>query len=94
LEETGHSLNGEFITLGEVTQPRGARLSGQSKGTGTRPRFRATSEMEWPPRSGRQQSFPEIDRRVVWSGRRASEDTRRTGCPRPLTAYPRSLRLG
>jgi predicted NUDIX family NTP pyrophosphohydrolase len=32
------------------------------------PIFRATrSEMEWPPRSGQRQSFPEIDR-ASWFG--------------------------
>jgi len=63
-EETGHELAGEFVPLSEVRQTGGkivmawaieAEIDADAVASN---RF----EMEWPPRSGRKQSFPEIDR--------------------------------
>lgn len=63
-EETGLVFSGPLIDLGEITQASGKRVRG----------FAAEAEfdvsrmvsnrfdMEWPPKSGRRQSFPEIDR--------------------------------
>jgi predicted NUDIX family NTP pyrophosphohydrolase len=66
-EELGVGIAGEFLALTPVRQAGGktvqawavradfdpARLSSQ------------TLEMEWPPRSGRRQTFPEVDR-AAW----------------------------
>jgi predicted NUDIX family NTP pyrophosphohydrolase len=63
-EEVGITVDGAFIDLGEVVQPgrkvvRAFALEGDIDVT------RLTSnmfEIEWPPKSGRRQSFPEVDR--------------------------------
>ena len=54
----------ELRRLGEVHQKNGKVVRpGRSRATSTRRRLRSnTFEMEWPPRSGRRQEFPEIDR--------------------------------
>jgi predicted NUDIX family NTP pyrophosphohydrolase len=63
-EETGHHPSREFISLGDAKQPGGKVVqvwavqedwdAGQLRSN--------TFKMEWPPRSGRRQSFPELDR--------------------------------
>jgi predicted NUDIX family NTP pyrophosphohydrolase len=63
-EETGHRINGDFIALTPVKQKGGKLIkawavegdidAGDIKSN--------TFEMEWPPRSGKKQSFPEVDR--------------------------------
>ena len=63
-EETGVALAGPLIPLGEIRQRAGKTViafateidvdAGQIESN--------TFEIEWPPRSGRRQTFPEIDR--------------------------------
>ena len=69
LEETGHEVpEGPLVDLGEIRQKsrEGRPGVGGARATSTRPSAVSnTYEMEWPPRSGRMQSFPEIDR-VEW----------------------------
>jgi predicted NUDIX family NTP pyrophosphohydrolase len=66
-EETGVTLNGEFVALAPVRQPSGkivhpfAVAGDLDVASIASNRF----ELEWPPRSGRMQSFPEIDR-AAW----------------------------
>jgi predicted NUDIX family NTP pyrophosphohydrolase len=64
LEETGHSPDGEFLSLGEAKQPGGKTVHVWAvEGDWDAASLRSNMfEMEWPPRSGRRQSFPEIDR--------------------------------
>jgi predicted NUDIX family NTP pyrophosphohydrolase len=55
---------GPLLALGEVSQPSGKRLTlwaleADLDVEAVRP---GTFELEWPPRSGRTQQFPEIDR--------------------------------
>jgi predicted NUDIX family NTP pyrophosphohydrolase len=66
-EETGHTPAGPFIALGEVRQAGGKHvLAWAVEGAFDPAQLRCnTFEMEWPPRSGRLRSFPEIDR-VGW----------------------------
>jgi predicted NUDIX family NTP pyrophosphohydrolase len=66
-EETGHVPSGELLPLGEVRQKGGKRvLAWACAGDFDPQELRCnTFEMEWPPRSGRVRSFPEIDR-VGW----------------------------
>jgi predicted NUDIX family NTP pyrophosphohydrolase len=66
-EETGHAPEGDFIPLGEVRQAGGKRVHAWAiEGTFDPDQLRSnTFEMEWPPRSGRMQAFPELDR-VGW----------------------------
>jgi predicted NUDIX family NTP pyrophosphohydrolase len=67
-EETGHDLpDGPLVELGEIRQKSGKLVLGWAV-TGDLDPSTAVSntyDVEWPPRSGRIQSFPEIDR-VEW----------------------------
>lgn len=76
-EETGLALDPAtpLVELGEVRLKSGKRITGY----GAEGDFDVdtlvsnTFEVEWPPRSGKQQAFPEVDR-AVW----ASPDVART----------------
>ncbi len=63
-EETGFPAEGDFIPLGEVKQRSGKMVHAWAFETD----FDAgmlrsnTFEMEWPPKSGAMQAFPEVDR--------------------------------
>jgi predicted NUDIX family NTP pyrophosphohydrolase len=63
-EETGHRPAGTVVPLGELVQP-GRKvvtawgLAGDFDVAGLKSN---TFEMEWPPRSGKRASFPEVDR--------------------------------
>ena len=75
-EELGHPApGGEAVPLGEVRQRGGKRVVAFALESDFDPAALdpGTFEMEWPPRSGRRQRFPEIDR-VAWLG---LEDARR-----------------
>jgi predicted NUDIX family NTP pyrophosphohydrolase len=66
-EETGFPVTGEFLPLGAVVQRGGKHveawgIEGDCDPAKLKPFM---FEMEWPPRSGRMASFPEIDR-VAW----------------------------
>jgi predicted NUDIX family NTP pyrophosphohydrolase len=69
-EETGHPApEGPLVDLGEVRQKSGKVVLGWAA-EGDLDASAAVSntyDMEWPPRSGRTRSFPEIDR-VEWFG--------------------------
>ena len=63
-EETGFMPEGPFIRLAPVRQPGGKTIHAWMVEADWDP-ARLTSDMfsmEWPPRSGRMQSFPEVDR--------------------------------
>jgi predicted NUDIX family NTP pyrophosphohydrolase len=75
MEEVGVAVDGAFIDLGEVVQTgrkvvRAFALAGDVDVTRLASN---TFEMEWPPKSGRRQSFPEVDR-AEWF---APDDARR-----------------
>lgn len=64
MEETGVALAGPLQPLGEVRQRGGKRviafaIEGDLEVHGIKSN---TFEIEWPPRSGKMQAFPEIDR--------------------------------
>jgi predicted NUDIX family NTP pyrophosphohydrolase len=63
-EETGHHPEGDAIALGDARQPSGKIVHVWAvEGTANPADLKSnTFEMEWPPRSGRRQTFPEIDR--------------------------------
>jgi predicted NUDIX family NTP pyrophosphohydrolase len=67
-EELGHAApDGPLIDLGEIRQRGGKRVvafavEGDFDPAQLRP---GTFDLEWPPRSGRRQAFPEVDR-VAW----------------------------
>ena len=58
---------GPFLPLGEVRQKAGKRVTAWAARAEFDPAAlaSATFEMEWPPRSGRRQAFPEVDR-AAW----------------------------
>ena len=66
-EETGAQPHGEFLPLGEVTQAGGKRVSAWAVEGDFDPAALVsnTFETEWPPRSGRKRTFPEVDR-AAW----------------------------
>jgi predicted NUDIX family NTP pyrophosphohydrolase len=63
-EETGLEINGEFLPLGKIKQPSGKVVTAWAvEGDCSPAAIRSnTFSMEWPPKSGRQQEFPEVDR--------------------------------
>jgi predicted NUDIX family NTP pyrophosphohydrolase len=63
-EETGVTLDGDFTLLGEVKQKGGKVVIAFAQERDIDPAtiVSNTFEIEWPPRSGRPQTFPEIDR--------------------------------
>jgi predicted NUDIX family NTP pyrophosphohydrolase len=66
-EETGYHPHGETITLGNAKQPGGkiVHVWAVQDDWDTAGLQSNMFEMEWPPRSRRRQSFPEIDR-AAW----------------------------
>ena len=63
-EETGFQASGEFVPLTPRKQPSGKIITawafeGDCDASAVKSN---TFLMEWPPRSGRQQEFPEVDR--------------------------------
>ncbi|WP_428330989.1 NUDIX domain-containing protein [Mucilaginibacter sp.] len=63
-EETGQPVNGEFIKLDAVTLKSGKRIYAWAiEGDIDQETIVSnTFEMEWPPKSSKKQSFPEVDR--------------------------------
>jgi len=68
-EETGFEAAPPFVPLGEIVQKSGKRITAWAFAGDCDPgQLRCnTFELEWPPRSGRRQSYPEIDR-AEWFG--------------------------
>jgi predicted NUDIX family NTP pyrophosphohydrolase len=67
-EELGHPPpDGPMLELGEIRQRAGKRVVAFAVEGDFDPALLdpGTFELEWPPRSGRRRSFPEIDR-VAW----------------------------
>jgi predicted NUDIX family NTP pyrophosphohydrolase len=66
-EETGIAVTGSFVELGEFKQPGGKLISAWAvEADLNAAEIRSNAfEMEWPPKSGRRQSFPEVDR-AAW----------------------------
>jgi predicted NUDIX family NTP pyrophosphohydrolase len=68
-EETGLPIEGRFEPLGEVKQRGGKIVRAWAVEGDCDPDAieSGTFEMEWPPRSGRRRTFPEVDR-AGWFG--------------------------
>lgn len=68
-EETGHRPTGDPISLGTAKQPGGKLVHVWAMEGDWNPAdlHSNTFELEWPPRSRRLQTFPEIDR-AAWFG--------------------------
>ncbi|HEX9615742.1 MAG TPA: NUDIX domain-containing protein [Bacteroidota bacterium] len=63
-EETGFNPDGDFIPLGSITQASGKIVHAWAVEGDLNARAikSNTFPMEWPPHSGKQQEFPEVDR--------------------------------
>jgi len=64
-EEVGLPVTSELLELGSVTQRGGKRVSAWAFAGDVPSGYTPASnsfEIEWPPRSGRMRSFPEVDR--------------------------------
>jgi predicted NUDIX family NTP pyrophosphohydrolase len=63
-EETGQPINGNFIPLEPIIQKSGKKVYAWTVegDIDHETIFSNTFEIEWPPRSGKQQAFPEVDR--------------------------------
>jgi len=63
-EETGFSVEGEFVSLGDFKQPGGKILSAWLAQADCDADAVKSNHftMEWPPRSGKMAEFPEVDR--------------------------------
>jgi predicted NUDIX family NTP pyrophosphohydrolase len=68
-EETGFKVEGAFFPLAPVTQKSGKIVQAWAlEGDCDPAKMKSNTFMlEWPPRSGRQQEFPEVDR-AGWFG--------------------------
>ena len=66
-EETGKVITGKFIPLNPITQKGGKTVLAWAVEGDIDPAIIKSNhfEIEWPPRSGKQKSFPEIDR-AAW----------------------------
>jgi predicted NUDIX family NTP pyrophosphohydrolase len=74
-EETGFAVEGNFIELTPLKQPGGKRVhawavSGDCQAESVKSN---TFSLEWPPRSGKRQEFPEVDRAAWFTFEMAKE---------------------
>lgn len=67
LEETGFAVDGPFLPLTPLKQPSGKTIHAwAAEGDLDPAAVRSnTFSMEWPPKSGREREFPEVDR-AAW----------------------------
>ncbi|HTQ64126.1 MAG TPA: NUDIX domain-containing protein [Puia sp.] len=74
-EETGTLLDGKFITLSPVVQKGGKTIFvfAQERDLDTKKILSNDFEIEWPPRSGKKEKFPEIDKAAWFSTVQAKE---------------------
>ena len=91
-EETGFKVSGDFIPLSSVRLRSGKVLlawavEGDCDPSGIRSN---TFPMEWPPHSGRQQEFPEVDR-AAWFGIGEAKKKINQGQVPLLEEFPRVL---
>lgn len=63
-EETGHEISGDFIVLSPIKQKGGKIVQAWAvEGNIDPEKIKSnTFEIEWPPRSGKKQTFDEVDR--------------------------------
>jgi predicted NUDIX family NTP pyrophosphohydrolase len=63
-EEVGRTIDGDFVELGSFRQPGSKTVVAWLVESSVDPALirSNTFELEWPPRSGRIRSFPEVDR--------------------------------
>jgi predicted NUDIX family NTP pyrophosphohydrolase len=74
-EETGFPADGPFIPLTPLRQPSGKVIHAWAfEGDADPARLRSNMfSLEWPPKSGRHQEFPEVDRAAWFSLAQAAQ---------------------
>jgi predicted NUDIX family NTP pyrophosphohydrolase len=74
-EETGKKLDGPFIHLGEIKQKAGKVVEAWAINGDIDPTRIVSNhfEIEWPPRTGKIKSFPEVDRAGWFDQEQASK---------------------
>lgn len=94
-EETGLRLEGEFVALGSFRQSRAKTVDVWAVEGDADPAGLAsnTFAMEWPPRSGRMQDFPEVDRAAWFTPPAAARKILKSQAPVLDALYSR-LRAG
>ncbi len=83
-EETGLEPQGPYLELGDIRQKSGKIVHAWAfvgDHDATQPVRSNFFEMEWPPDSGRMQSFPEVDRAQFFSLGEARKKLRPTQWP-------------
>lgn len=82
-EETGGKVSGPFLALGEVTQSNRKIVSAWAVHGDFDPTTLKSNlcEIEWPPKSGRTQLVPEVDRAGWFSLREARSKILAAQCP-------------
>lgn len=82
-EETGFQPKAPFLELGDVRQPGGKLVTAWAFEGDCDPKdLRSnTFTLEWPPRSGKQVEFPEVDRGAWYSTEAARERINRGQVP-------------
>lgn len=68
-EETGQPINGDFIALEPITQKGGKKVYAWAVQGDINHETIVSNvfEIEWPPRSGKKQTFPEVDKAAWFS---------------------------
>jgi len=82
-EETGQDVAGTFTPLEPIRQAGGKIVHAWAVAGDCDPAAiqSNTFTMEWPPRSGRQQNFPEVDRAGWFTLEQAREKILKSQCP-------------
>ncbi len=83
-EETGIRPRGNYIELGSIKQKGGKTVHAwafEGDYDESQPVCSNTFEMEWPPRSGRRQQFPEVDRASFFTPVEAKKKLKDTQWP-------------
>ena len=83
LEETGMSVEGEFLALGAHKQPGGKTIVVWALEGDFDPAILKSNmfAIEWPPRSGRMAEFPEVDQAAWYSIEEALEKVNKGQTP-------------
>jgi predicted NUDIX family NTP pyrophosphohydrolase len=91
-EETGQSIAGDFLPLPPLKQKSGKLLHAWAvEGTVDASTIVSNEfELEWPPRSGRKQHFPEVDR-AGWFSLAEARERLHAGMVPILDAFARAL---
>lgn len=73
LEEIGRSIDGKFIPLNPIVQKGGKIVYAWAIEGNIDPAIILSNsfELEWPPKSGKKQNFPEVDRAAWFTAKEA-----------------------